>query len=218
MFLKLLDKHFPPNHKYRSIFNRQTIKISYSTTPNFKAIISRPKTPVIESVCNCRNPTNCPLAGSCNAKEVVYQAKVISASPSSRTETVKTYVGMTSCTFKKRFYNHTASFVNASKANNTKLSGHIWQLKETNTDYRIFWNILERSKSYINGSRRCDLCTAEKITILHATTPPSNCLNARTEIMTGCPHFGKFLLNRWSPPNILAPPIIGTPNLPRPPD
>ena len=30
LFLRLINKHFPPTHKYRKIINRNTIKISYS--------------------------------------------------------------------------------------------------------------------------------------------------------------------------------------------
>ena len=39
-FLKLVDKHFQPRHKFRKIFNRNTLKVSYSTMPNVKAIIN----------------------------------------------------------------------------------------------------------------------------------------------------------------------------------
>ena len=38
-FLALVDKHFPKNHKLRKIFNRNTIKISYSCMNNTKQII-----------------------------------------------------------------------------------------------------------------------------------------------------------------------------------
>ena len=33
-FLALIDKHFPKDHKLRKIFNRNTIKISYSCMNN----------------------------------------------------------------------------------------------------------------------------------------------------------------------------------------
>ena len=39
LFLRLINKHFPPTHKYRKIFNRNTIKISYSCMPNIKSKI-----------------------------------------------------------------------------------------------------------------------------------------------------------------------------------
>ena len=38
--LHLLDKHFGRNHKYRMIFNRNNVKISYSCMNNMKYIIS----------------------------------------------------------------------------------------------------------------------------------------------------------------------------------
>ena len=38
--LHLLDKHFGRNHKYRMIFNRNNVKISYSGMNNMKYIIS----------------------------------------------------------------------------------------------------------------------------------------------------------------------------------
>ncbi|XP_014780528.1 GATA zinc finger domain-containing protein 14-like, partial [Octopus bimaculoides] len=39
-FLKILDSNFPRQHKYHSIFNRSTLKLSYSTTPSFESIIA----------------------------------------------------------------------------------------------------------------------------------------------------------------------------------
>ncbi len=38
--LYVIDKHFPPNHKLHKIFNRNTVKISYSCMNNVKSIIS----------------------------------------------------------------------------------------------------------------------------------------------------------------------------------
>ena len=35
-FLCLIDKHFPPNHKLHKIFNRNTVKVSYSCMNNVK--------------------------------------------------------------------------------------------------------------------------------------------------------------------------------------
>ena len=40
IFLCLINKNFPPTHKYRKIFNRNFIKISYSCMPNIKSKIS----------------------------------------------------------------------------------------------------------------------------------------------------------------------------------
>ena len=40
-FLCLIDKHFPPNHRLHKIFNRNTVKVSYSCMNNVKSIISK---------------------------------------------------------------------------------------------------------------------------------------------------------------------------------
>ena len=60
-FLSLLDLHFPRNHIYRSIFNRNKIKVSYSCMQNMKSVINYHNmnvlnnTAEIEEGCNCRN-------------------------------------------------------------------------------------------------------------------------------------------------------------------
>ena len=70
-FLGLVDKHFPTHHKYHKIFNRRTLKLSYSCTPNIKAIISSHNKKTLNSsksaepaqMCNCRVRDSCSLNG-----------------------------------------------------------------------------------------------------------------------------------------------------------
>ena len=38
-FLNLVSKHFPKNHRYNKIFNKNNIKVSYSCTDNLQTII-----------------------------------------------------------------------------------------------------------------------------------------------------------------------------------
>ena len=40
-FLFLVKKHFPPKHKYRSLFNKNAIKLSYSCMENVEQIIKK---------------------------------------------------------------------------------------------------------------------------------------------------------------------------------
>ena len=67
VFFKLLHKHFPKSNKLLKIFNRNTIKISYSCMKNLNSIISGHNNSVLKStkddsrLCNCRNQNNCPL-------------------------------------------------------------------------------------------------------------------------------------------------------------
>ena len=54
--------------------------------------------------CNCIAKNECPLPGRCTVKNVVYEAKVQTQ------REVKTYVGLTSTTFKTRYNQHKNSF------------------------------------------------------------------------------------------------------------
>ena len=78
-FLALVDKHFPNDHKLRKIFNRNTIKISYSCMNNTKQIIDNHNKRILTAstqidntaaaaatidnnkTFNCRQKNTCPL-------------------------------------------------------------------------------------------------------------------------------------------------------------
>lgn len=75
-FLKWIDKHFHRSHKLNKIFNRNTIKVSYSCTENISKIVERYKKVTktntkTQQDCNCRMKEKCPVNDSkCNAKKV----------------------------------------------------------------------------------------------------------------------------------------------------
>ena len=48
-FLRKVDKCFPLNHPLRKIFNKNTLKLSYSCMPNMEAIISTPSLYLIKN-------------------------------------------------------------------------------------------------------------------------------------------------------------------------
>ena len=82
-FLKLINKHFPPQHKFHKILNRNNIKISYSCMPNMKAIITGDNKKLLEKKssqqskqCKCKNKDICPLKGSCRQQSVIHQADI----------------------------------------------------------------------------------------------------------------------------------------------
>ena len=91
-FLTLVDKHFPKDHKLRKIFNRNTVKISYSCMNNTKQIIDNHNKRILNPpvhtdeaannafdnrTCNCRQKNACPLNGNWLQSSVIYQATVI---------------------------------------------------------------------------------------------------------------------------------------------
>ena len=69
------------------IFNRNTVKLSYSCTPNIKQVIDGHNKAILKKsnipeqdqnarMCNCLKKNDYPLKGECLQKEVVYQATV----------------------------------------------------------------------------------------------------------------------------------------------
>ena len=40
-FLNLFSKHFPKNHRYNKIFNKNNMKVYYSCTDNLQTIIKK---------------------------------------------------------------------------------------------------------------------------------------------------------------------------------
>ena len=83
-FLALIGKQFTRNKRLSKIFNRNTIKFSYSClcTQSPKTYyrllqLHRMKESTQDSeLCNCRQKSSCPLDGKCLTKCVVYKATV----------------------------------------------------------------------------------------------------------------------------------------------
>ena len=60
-FLQLIKKHFPKKHKFHKIFNRNTLKLSYSCMPNIKTKINAHNRVILQNTrsknaksCNCQ--------------------------------------------------------------------------------------------------------------------------------------------------------------------
>ena len=104
-FLKLLDVEFTEEHVLHKIFNRNTIKISYSCMPNLKQNIDGHNKSILHKKivpprsCNCRVKTECPMSGNSLKKSVVYQATVSTEDH----HPPQTYVGLTENSFKIRY-------------------------------------------------------------------------------------------------------------------
>ena len=120
-FINLIDKCFPTDHRLRKVFNRNTVKLSYSCTPSMKQVIDGHNKAILRKAnqleqdqniktSNCRNKSDCPLEGECLQKEIVYQATLTTR------EKNETYVGLTATEFKSRWRNHQMSFKHEKKA------------------------------------------------------------------------------------------------------
>ena len=151
-FLNLIDKNFPPSHILHKILNRNTVKISYKCTPNLAKNISthnhkilNPKKPdENKKTCNCRGKTICPVNGICLQKNVIYQATVTQP----QENIVETYIGLTAKTFRERWNGHNSNFRTEANKKATKLSSHIWKLKNEDKNYNITWKFVSQAKPF----------------------------------------------------------------------
>ena len=194
VFLSLVDKFITTLPTLGKFLNRNTIKISYSTTRNMKAYIDKHNMAILGSKtnsndgCNCHKKNECPLQNRCQTKEVVYRAEVTDNSGNKNQ-----YYGLTEHTFKKRWYSHKSNIRKKGEAG-TALSSHIWKLKDKNETYSLEWSIKTKAFSYRSGSKYCDLCLSEKTII--ALADPTSTLNSRNEIVSKCHHRWKYRLAR----------------------
>ena len=158
-FLELLDKHFPPHNKLHQIFNRNTVKVSYSCTSNVgQAIkshnkrVTQPNKTVIDP-CNCRNKDECPLDGKCRVSNAIYKCVV-----SAENTPAKCYIGLASGEWKSRYANHKKSFNHRTYSKDTRLSQYVWSLKDKNIQSpTIRWSIIKTAPPYSNTSKKCPL-------------------------------------------------------------
>ena len=107
-FLNLVDKHFPKNHRYNKIFNKNNIKVSYSCTGNLQTIIKKHNRKILETLRHPPRRTTVTagkkttVKNNCLTSSVVYNANVTTES-----DTIgMNYIGLTEGTFKQRYTQH----------------------------------------------------------------------------------------------------------------
>ena len=93
------------------MFNKNTIKLSYSCVPNMGNIITKHNNKLFfqgleqpTRMCNYRDKASCPMDGNSLQKRFLYQAQVDSANSK------KYYLGTSEDELKTRYNNHTMSF------------------------------------------------------------------------------------------------------------
>ena len=189
-----MRKHFPKNNKYHKIFNLNTLKLSYCCTTNVGNIIKQHNSKVLSKInddnnnreCNCRSKPNCPLNVACLTQCLVYKATSTTSSNSFA------YYGTSEGEFKTRYNNHTNFFRHRECMNETELSKHLWNVKDYGLDNSLSWELHKKASQYQCGSKRCDLCLSENVSIICAY--PDTLVNRRTELISRCRHRNKFSL------------------------
>ena len=159
---------------------------------NQKLMNNHTKPDVRKKECNCQKKAECPLEGKCLVDNIVYQATVTEENKQTNVKTSETYVGMTA-EFKPRYRNHKKVFENRKYKAETKLSEHIWEIKDRGNKHSVKWKIVDRGKKYSPVSGICQLCTKEKYYLIHR---PDICtLNERNELGSHCRHkLGQLLV------------------------
>ena len=195
-FFKLLDIHFPKESPLSKIVNRNTVKMAYRTTPNFKKIIASHNAKILKKEttdppCNCRQKDTCPLNGQCRVNNLIYQATITTQQDP---PVIQKYIGMTSTQFKDRLANHRKSFKTEKYKTETTLSQYIWTLKQENTSFDLKWKIMDRAKPFSPVTGVCALCTLEKYYII--CHPDQATLNKNEEIFNSCRHKTHLLLDK----------------------
>ena len=131
-FINIINRCFPNEHPLHKIFNKHTLKLSYSCMANIKSIISshnkavlsnfyQSQTQTNDKESNCRKKDQCPLDGKCLTQNVIYQATVTTQTSSD------SYVGLAT-----NFKNATGIiqhlFDTKARENETELSKHTHSL------------------------------------------------------------------------------------------
>ena len=143
-FLDLSDKHFQQNKQLPKIFNRNTVKVSYSCMPNVSFIIKSHNKKLTNAGnkqtknCNCWKQEECSLEGKSRSDIMIFKC-VITATGHPR----KVYLGTAEGDFKQQFYNPKKSFRNLKYANLKSLSKYIWEMKDKpNISPNLMWCIV----------------------------------------------------------------------------
>ena len=199
-FLNLVKKHFPNGHRLHKIFNKNTLKVSYSCMENIDSIIKSHNSKIGKGErgpvpCNCQNSRTCPFSGECRSDNSVYQAEVLVP----QEEPSRFYIGISEPETKERHRNHAKAFNDRRYEKDTALSEYIWELKDRGiTNYEIKWTILRRVPKYNKIKGICNLCIAEKLEI--ANFPHKDrLLNKHLQIATHCLHWSKHTLGKYTP-------------------
>ena len=195
VFNNLIEKYFKKGTLLGKLFNKNSLKLSYSTTANLGQIISGHNKRVLANAtdegpgCNCQKGVGtCPVEGSCLNKDVIYEATVTAAVTKERK-----YIGSTATTFKERHRNYKSDFKLSKRRTCTKLSGYVWQLKDKSIEPNVKFRLKDKAPSYTPTAGRCLLCLTEKLFIMQCDTDVY--LNDRSEMMAKCRHRNKYLLS-----------------------
>ena len=81
--MRLISKHFPPNHMFVKIFNKNTINLSYPCMSIIRSKINghnkkilQPKPTDPQQLSKCLVKEDCPMNGLCLTSSILFQATI----------------------------------------------------------------------------------------------------------------------------------------------
>ena len=84
LHLRLINRNFPKSHRLHKVFNRNTVKVSYSCMQNMSKIYKGHNSKISSTPCNqlilcyCRKKEKCPMDGKWQTMDAVYDCSVTS--------------------------------------------------------------------------------------------------------------------------------------------
>ena len=192
-FLNLIKYHFPKKNKLHKIFNKNTVKVSYSCMSSISSIISghnknllNPN--VTQYGCNCQIREDCPLQNQCLTPNIIYRADVNCRDNKDH----KFCFRIAQTPFNERFRNNNRDFNHEQYIKNTELSKYIWSLKDAGTPCNMNWSIVEKVKGSTK-TNYCPLCLTEKCHLIEYFIN-IRLLNKKSKCISACRHQSKLLL------------------------
>ena len=159
--------HFPANNKMHEIFDKNTVKVSYTCMKNMDSMISGHKHNILNPKqksfgCNSRKKGSCSLKGEFLTPKVIYRGDVSNEAKNDQ----KLYFGLAETTFKEHYNNHKQDVKDIKCQYNTELTKYIWKLKNSNIKYYIQWKVVDKVYGNAN-STMYKLCLSEKLWIIN---------------------------------------------------
>ena len=94
IFLWLINRHFPKSHRLHKIFNRNTVKVSYSCMQNMSKIYKGHNSKATYAPCNRLTFCNCPEKGQCSMNGIFQNMDAVYDCPVTLSELQKLDLGV----------------------------------------------------------------------------------------------------------------------------
>ena len=139
--------------------------------------------PIVVVICGPKQQNN-----NCLTKSVVYIAHV-----KDDTGVIRNYIGMTSNTFRKRYFTTTRTHLKIRAMLNPlscQSTFGTWRTRTINSKSKSSGPFPKHASSYRDGARSCNLCLQEKLEILKGDK--KRLLNGKYELFSKCCQRKKF--------------------------